>query len=279
MSRPLTEAMHTALIALYKLPESITTLREGTLNALISRGLLDAHFSITPLGSITAIGRFPLEEQCRALHIDLNTRKWDWSSSPEIDAYEMFRGEGYVGTYCEGGGFGAAIKALCLDALTETSIFYGTSVNAREDACLKGVVGLSHVETPKLEKIFNQIQQCSKTTYLAAFAEITSYGFIREWYPGLTLEFADALFDAVPKSEFVRLAKWVSLHHTHRNGWPDLTLVKARRLKLVEVKTKDRLHCSQLVTIPALMREINADISVLQLVRSKPALNPTQVRW
>lgn len=277
MSKPLSKDMLNALVALHRAPE-LLWLGKGTAKALVSRGLLDANANITPFGSITAIECMPLKEQCCSIAVDLSTSSWGWTSSPETYAYGMFREQGYVGTYCEGGGFGTAIKALCLDALTETSIFFGTCIDAREDACLKGVVGLSHIETSKLDAIFNQIQQSTKTTYLAAFAEIMSYSPNREWYPGLSLAFADALFDAVPKSDFVQLAKWISKDPVHRNGWPDLTLVKGGRLKFVEVKTTDRLHHSQLVTIPALVREIDADVSVLQLVSANNSFKPKPLR-
>jgi hypothetical protein len=266
MPKPLSKNMLDALLALYRSPDALK-LDRGTIKALVGRGLVDTNGNITPLGSIKAMERLPLREQCRAISIGISTSPWDLTSTPEIYCYNAFAQQGHVGSYCEGGGFGAAIKALCLDALTEASIFFGTCIDAREDACLKGVVGLAHIEKAKLETVLKQIQQTSKEKYLAAFSEIISYSLIREWYPGLSLEFADALFDAVPKAHFERLARWVSKAPEHRNGWPDLTLVKDGRLKFIEVKTTDKLHHGQFVTIPALISEIGADISVLQLVQ------------
>jgi hypothetical protein len=256
--------MLAALLTLHRAAEPLK-LDRGTITALVSRGLIDTNGNITPLGSIRAIERLPLREQCQSISIEFRMRTWDAASSPEIYCYNLFAEQGHIGSYCEGGGFGAALKALCLDALTEASIFHGTCIDAREDACLKGMVGLAHIEAPKLEIIFKQIRQTTKAKYLDSFSEIISYKLIRELYPGLSLEFADALFDAVPKKGFEQLARWVSKDPNHRNGWPDLTLVKGGRLSFVEVKTTDKLHHSQLVTIPSLVREIGADVSVLQL--------------
>lgn len=272
MAKPLSKTMIDALMALHRAPGSLT-LDRGTNKALIRRGLIDPEGNITPLGSIRVMERLPLNEQCRLIAIELGTSFWNSGSAPEEHCYNAFAQQGYVGTYCEGGGVGTAIKALCLDALTETSIFYGTCIDAREDACLKGVVGLSHLEEKKLQIVLRQIEDTPKVKYLAAFSEIISYNLIREWHPGLSIEFADALYDAVPKSHFLQLAKWISNAHEHRNGWPDLTLVKDGQLKFVEVKTTDKLHYSQLVTIPALVREIGADVSVLQLVRDNKTTN------
>ncbi len=273
MIKPLSKKMLDALLALQKAPEALK-LDRGTIKALVGRGLVDTNSNITPLGSIKAIESLPLREQCHSISIGLSTTPWRSASTPETYAYNTFAKQGHIGTYCEGGGFGVAIKALCFDALTEASIFYGTCIDAREDACLKGVVGLAHIETSKLETIFKQLNQTTKTKYLAAFSEIISYSLIREWCPGLSLEFADALFDAVSKTHFEQLARWVSKDHNHSNGWPDLTLVKDGHLKFVEVKTTDRLHHSQLVTIPALVREIGADVSVLQLVSANNLFKP-----
>lgn len=277
MTKPLSKNMIDALLALHR-ATGVLKLDRGTVNALVSRGLVDSAHNITPLGSIKAMERLPLKEQCQSISIELNTIPWDSTSPPEIYCYNAFAQQGYVGSYCEGGGFGTAIKALCLDALTEASIFLGTCIDAREDACLKGVVGLSHLAEEKLETVLAQIHQTSKAKYLAAFSEIISYSLIREWHPGLSIAFADALFDAVPREHFERVARWVSKAHEHRNGWPDLTLVKDGHLKFVEVKTTDKLHHSQFVTIPALIREIDADVSVLQLLSANNSFKPTPHR-
>lgn len=274
MTKPLSKNMINALLTLHRAPDSLK-LDRGTIKALVGRGLVDPDGNITPLGSIKAMERLPLGEQCRSISIELITSPWDSGSAPEIYCYNTFAQDGYVGSYFEGGGVGTAIKALCLDALTEASIFFGTCIDAREDACFKGVVGLSHLETEKLENVLQQIEETPKVKYLAAFSEIISHNLIREWYPSLSIEFADALFDAVPKSHFARLARWISYAHEHRNGWPDLTLVKDGQLKFVEVKTTDKLHHSQFVTIPALLQEIGADVSVLKLVRANKAMHAT----
>ena len=182
MPKPLSKNMLDALLALYRAPDALK-LDRGTIKALVGRGLVDTNGNITPLGSIKAMERLPLREQCRAMSIGISTSPWDSTSTPEIYCYNAFAQQGHVGSYCEGGGFGAAIKALCLDALTEASIFFGTCIDAREDACLKGVVGLAHIEKAILETVLKQIQQTSKEKYLAAFSEIISYSLIREWYP------------------------------------------------------------------------------------------------
>ena len=52
----------------------------------------------------------------------------------------------------------------------------------------------------------------------------------------------------------------------HRNGWPDLTLIRESSVKLVEIKTRDRLHFSQIRTFPRL-RAVIPEIQILQITR------------
>ncbi|MBX9755303.1 MAG: VRR-NUC domain-containing protein [Pseudomonadaceae bacterium] len=267
MSKQLSINMLKALRGLHE-AHALSKVSTAMVKALAARGLVDEDARLTTLGRITAIQSLPLKKQCNSIAITHSTLLWESTSHPEKYAHFWFAQQGYIGSYCEGGGFGAAIKALCLDELERNSIFYNTCIDAREDACLKGVVVLSHIEKSRLEGVFKRIVKTTKTEYLAAFSEIISYNMTQEWYPGLSLDFAEALFDAVPKEHFEKLAHWISTDHSHRNGWPDLTLIKDDRLRFVEVKTTDKLHHSQLVTIPALINEIGADISVLQLTHA-----------
>lgn len=261
------KSMVDALRLLYS-GESISHLREYTKNVLISRGLVDADLSLTPLGVVKAFEGYSLPRQCASVGISLDVLHTEPQPKvgPELYAYHWYVQQGYVGSHCEAGGFGTAIKALCLDRLTRESVFYGTHIDAREDACLRGVATLSQMSSAQLALVCDDILKTKKSEYLSFFSEINSYSLIRKWHPGLTEEFADHLFDAVPKDHFVRLARWIALDHSHHAGWPDLTLVRNNRLKFVEVKTRDKLHHSQLIAIPALMREIDADVSVLQIL-------------
>jgi hypothetical protein len=213
-----------------------------------------------------------LTNQCKVLDLAIEDLHLDDLRNPELKAFQYFQNSGYVGSYCEGGAIGIAIKSLCLDWLTRDSIYYqagwsgrGGAINARQDVCLRGVSALAYVDKHKLNDLYHAIRKSSKQTYLRAFNEIISYGMINEWYPGLTIEFAEALLDSLDKEVFIAIAEWLSRYPSHRNGWPDLTLVKNGKVEFVEAKTSDKLHFSQLVTIPAIMKIVPADVWVLRL--------------
>ena len=67
---------------------------------------------------------------------------------------------------------------------------------------------------------------------------------------------------------FVDVAKKFSEDpYTYRSGWPDLIIVKGKEVKFIEVKTTDKLHKSQLVTIPTFRKIIPYDFSVCRVSR------------
>lgn len=55
--------------------------------------------------------------------------------------------------------------------------------------------------------------------------------------------------------------------HLDHYSWPDLTIVKGNEVKFIEVKTTDKLHKSQLVTIPTFRKIIPYDFSVCRVIR------------
>lgn len=247
----------------------IKSAKKRTTNGLVSRGYLNSDLSLTKEGKLYLISRLPLGSQCMEIGVPLIIQEWDKSSKPEIWVSRFFAELGFTCAHCEGGAIGFVIKGMCLDALTKTSYFYGTSINAREDACLKGIVCLSNKNEKDLERIFADIIKTSRKKYLLACEEILSYPAISEWYPGLTMDFAEKMFKALSKEQYVKIARWISLDFEHRNGWPDLTLVKDQKVSFIEVKTTDKLHYSQLVTLPPLKNLIGLDIKVIKLTKKR----------
>jgi len=241
------------------------------LKGLVSRKYLNNELNITEEGELYIISTLPLVSQCNRLGLPIQILEWDKSKKPEIWAMQYFSNLGFIGAYCEGRAIGLILKGLCLDALTKTSYFYGTVINAKEDACLKDIATLSEKNEDELNGIMKEIYETDRSKYLSACEEILSYPVINQYYPGLSMNFVDKMYDAFTKDEYCLIAKWIAMNPEHRNGWPDLTLFKEGMVRFVEVKTTDKLHKSQLITIPAIKQLINADIQVTKLKIQKIA--------
>lgn len=264
MHSPLTNSMKKILMDAYS-GNCVSSANKTQLKGLISRKYLNNEFNITEKGELYIISTLPLLAQCEKLSLPMQVLEWDKSKKPEIWALQYFSNLGFVGAYCEGGAIGLVLKGLCLDELTKTSYFYGTCINAREDACLAGIVTLAGKNEDQLNSIMKEIYKTNRSKYLSACEEILSYPAINEWYPGLSMSFIEKMFDAFTKDEYCLIAKWIAMNPEHRNGWPDLTLVKEGMVRFIEVKTTDKLHNSQLITIPAIKQLINTEIQVIKL--------------
>jgi len=260
--------------------KNINSANRTHLKGLIARELLSEDLSLTKEGRLHVLSRLSLTSQCEDLDIPLQTIEWDSSTKPEIWTSNYYSDQGFANAYCEGGAIGLVLKGLCLDALTRTSYFHGTSVSSREDACLKGIVTLSSKSEDELDEIIEEIHATDHTKYLKNCEEILSYPAISEWYPGLSIAFINQMYEALSKDEYERIARWISTNPEHRNGWPDITLVRNAQVYFVEVKTNDKLHRSQLITFPSLRNLIDSSIHILKLkkLKANKGLHRTSLR-
>ena len=117
----LSKTMKLALTGIYENPNP-DRFSKRTLQALVNRGLIDSKYELTEAGRVNIMESMSLTKQCNVLSIDLKKTPWIQAGKPELFAYQYYESKGYVGAYCEGGAIGAAIKALCLDALPHNSL-------------------------------------------------------------------------------------------------------------------------------------------------------------
>lgn len=261
--------MKAALKEIFNNSSNKTNIKKSTLKALKTRHLIDDSCCLTQEGWLYSMCSISLKKQCEILNLDIQTMQWQKQNKPEAFALNHFAQKGYIGSYCELGGLGLVLKGLSLDAIAKTSVFKDDPEVAYIRACLGGIVCLAYNTKEELDIIFSEIYETNKSKFLKSCEDILSFDLIHEWYPGLTLEFAEACFDAISKTTLIKLASWVSLSSKHRNGWPDLTLIKDQKLTFIEIKTSDKLHESQLVTIPALKDTLQENVSILKLVNQK----------
>lgn len=150
-----------------------------------------------------------------------------------------------------------------LDKLAALNTF-----NDRNDACTRYLEAQLTIHKDKVDVIIDSIENTSKKKYISNLKEIFSQPFIQSEHPNLSFECCVALFDAIDTQLFVDVAKKFSEDpYTYRSGWPDLIIVKGKEIKFIEVKTTDKLHKSQLVTIPTFRKVIPYEFSVCRVFR------------
>lgn len=207
------------------------------------------------------MNKLSLESQCQMLSLPLDEIELSYSGKPEPALLQHFETQGYIGSSNEGITFHTVLKALMLDKLAEINTF-----NERADACTRYLEAQLTIHKDKLPEIIGSIENVGKQAFCFNLKEILQQPFIKNEYPSLSFECCEALFDAIDLDTFTKVAeKFSEDPYTYRSGWPDLTLVKGSEVRFVEVKTTDKLHKSQLVTIPVLRDCLPFDFSVYRV--------------
>lgn len=238
-------------------------INKSTLNALKKRNLINENGSVTPLGKRHVIGKMPLVKQCKEINIQLNEISLNYTGRPEQALLMHFESQGYIGSYHEGGSVFTILKAFMLDKLEELNTF-----KSREDACNRYLEAQLTILSNDIEYLVKSIHSTPKNRFLQNLKDILRQDFIKSEYPGITIEFGSALFEAIDSDILVKIVQKLSEDpYTYRSGWPDLAIIKGKTIKFIEVKTTDKLHESQLVTIPAMREILPYEFSVYKIKR------------
>lgn len=211
------------------------------------------------------IAKLPITEQCRQL--DILHEKIDgltYGKKPEIDALNYFNDQGFLGTYCEGGAVLLLIRAAALDILAQFN-FLG-----RSDACTRFTEAQLVAYKESSELILTAIRNTDKNQVICNFNEIYMHQRIPGYYPGLNADIISSLFAAIGAERLAQITAAIMENpYLYRAGWPDLTMIKDSDMFWVEVKTNDRLHISQIMTISRMKPLLPGNVSVVQLVKTR----------
>ena len=252
----MTKNMNIAISSIY-LNNSIKKINNSTLKALLNRNYLDTDLRITESGKVYVISRMSLIKQCSELSLNIENIEVSYKSKPELVALQYYKSQGFNGVNSEGLGVLTVLKALMLDELLKYEPFDGCP-----EYMMRSVVCTTYLESllVNLNNNFNELAtsiiNVSRNRFKNNFEDILKYKDDDPDYKKLSIEFAISMYDALTKDNFISiLRKVLEDPYTYRNGWCDLTLIKSNKLYFIEVKTSDKLHSSQLITIQA-MRKI-----------------------
>lgn len=242
--------MNKAVLTIYT-DDSTQHINKSTLKSLRDRGLLGDENKLTPAGRLYAVSKMHLPKQCTELSLELENVKLSYTGRPELALLAHYKSLGYIGISSEGIGVLTVLKALMLDGLANYNLIGG-----RDDACTRYLQAQFIILKDNIDEIILSISSTSKELYLSNFEEIISKPFIAYSYPELSMEFALAMYEAIDLNHYIAIGmKMAEDPYNYGKGWPDLTLIRENEVLFVEVKTTDKLHESQLVTIPT-MRDI-----------------------
>ena len=216
------------------------------LTALVAQGLMNKSMQLTVQGWRQALVTSSLEKQC--VHLGLDLKEWkhlQFTGGPERAAWDYFAANGYTGSHCEGGALLLLIRAAALDTLEQLNTF-----GSRQDACERFTEAQLKIHEDSVLEIAAAVERADADLVARGFAEIYRSVRIQDYYPGLTAEAIIALFDAIGNVRLRQITEAIAEDpYQYRNGWPDLTLTNGRDVIWAEIKTTDKLHMSQIITI------------------------------
>jgi len=262
--KKLTKQMNNSILELYD-KSSEACINKSTLKALKERHLLNDNYCLSKVGKNYAISKMPLKRQCSEMSLDLEIIDLPYAGKPEPALLGKFKSLGYIGSCLEGIGIFTVLKALMLDKLAEHNAF-----QSRSDACTRYLEAQFTILENKTDDVISSIEWITENRFIDNFQEIITKPFIASKYSDLSLEFGLAMFRAIDTKVLTSLAKLIATDpYSYRNGWPDLTLVKNDSVLFVEVKTSDKLHGSQIATIPIVRNILPYDFKVIKVVRNR----------
>ena len=242
----------------------------GTVRALASRNLCDTEGVLNPYAKALAVSLLPLEDQCEVLGLDLREIRCRWSGKPEPAALSEAVTEGEWGFADEGRMLHALIHALVLPRLYSVmaAAWNDKAGYDRARSWLYGhYAGYNDIMdvAPDIEDgMLADVRQFDRGAFSRSWQTLIEWNADNHVIPHPArwtgAEEALATLDAVgePRLSAV-LAQVFTDPYSYYRGWPDLMIVdRSGRCRMVEVKTTDRMHYSQIVTIPDMKAERNA---------------------
>lgn len=246
------------------------------------------------------ISRCSLKKQCERLGLPIAQWSRSKTKTPELAVVEAMTSAARKVAWCEGGSIQLLLYCLSFERLRE---FYkawaakelkelaasGAVVQTDPDVYAQsymysirfGLESTRLLEFPHLPThMVDAIGRASEADLVRAFDTLLSWqrkapGFTdrlpagrwrhKKWV-GVNRDLIVALYRAFGPARCADIARGLLADTIgQQSGWPDLTWVEGTNVELVEVKTTDRLHPSQIATIPKLQKVLQVPIQVIQL--------------
>lgn len=170
--------------------------------------------------------------------------------------------EGALCSWCEGASLILLMKAAALDVLVIRNVFQD-----RTDAIRRFFEAQLTILTDRREEILSCIKTVQPSRLQENIAEICRDPFIQSVYPRAKDSFINSVAQVFKPGFVADIAEiFMSRPYEYRAGWPDLTIVKDGRVSFVEVKTKDKLHTSQIRFAREVAEPLNLPCSVVRLI-------------
>jgi hypothetical protein len=252
--------------------------KKGTIKALNKRKLINEKLALTNIGYIISLAQVSLQKQCEILGIPLVRVDFNKTNSPEKDALEYYKQQNWEGFHCEGKLIFDVITSIFIFALKPIAIeIFKTEDEARYQISMMnifqklskmvGEISISKIESVSQEELigsYTLYKSLYDTEFLHRVRPNYHFDGLEEFTPQYDNETIATTFKILGASNLKMIAELIFKRDIPRKGWPDLFLFSDKTYKLVEVKRNDKMHASQLITLPKLI-EFGFNVEVCKI--------------
>jgi len=224
-------------------------------------GICDQYGFLTERGRVVAISYLPLEDQCRILNLRLYYEPINIIKGTEVSTLEFYKAKGYVGCFSEGDIIRALLYSIFYDQLLE-------ALNKKDENLDEDYLSFENITKDHRFKLIDLMKNVNTQSIKKNFEKLSKNFFINDY----TREHLDSdllikIYNGLGNDKLTKIVKiYFDNIYASLYGWPDLTLVKDNNVKLIEIKKKDKLRRSQIITLDTLIKSTNLDISVLKVI-------------
>jgi len=245
----------------------IDSVNSRTLNALKKRELIDDELHLSESAQVIAISSLPLAKQCDFLNIKLVQKKIPPRNTHEESVLSHFESLDYNGFHSEGDVVFTILQAMLMHSMMPflnhlqyksvdveyrfLSRLLNRPINKRIECHIYD--RYKNISINELQSCLNILQNArQKTTFETSIGTI----HIGENSDYQIYEIEDLLdaYYAIDKDILLMIFRKINSSEVNMVGWPDVIVYKDDKFKLIEVKKRDKLTPTQIITLPKLAK-------------------------
>ena len=240
-------------------------------------GFFDNDNNLTFIGRINAIRLLSLEDQCDILGIQKKTLNKETYTHPEYVVINHFEKNGWLGRHCEGDIIFDLISCSLINIL-EPLFYKAFGTTEKFKSYIPYINPFKTYTAEVIQETLAFTLVLTPETVIKTFIKYPEYFSFKQWlvnpenisstdfnkYVKYNINHLSYFLSGIGNKDLTRLADLCLNEKIPRKGWPDLILVYNKMYRFIEVKSKDKLHLSQIITLQ-ILKENNFEIEINQV--------------
>jgi len=255
-------------------PVSVTS---RTLNALKKRELVDEEFNLSESARVLTVLSLPLTKQCEFLNIELVQKNIPSGKTHEESVLKYFDNLGYNGFHSEGDVVFTILQAMLMHSMMpflkhlqmkKVDIEYrflsrllNRPINKQIETQI--LDRFKNISRKELHECINILQNARQKTVFETSTVTINLGENSDYKIYEIDSLLDA-YSAIGKDILIMIFRKINSSEIKMVGWPDVMVYNDDSFKLIEVKKRDKLTPTQIITLPTLL-ESNLPVGVYKV--------------